>query len=156
MAEIKCYIVVNSGTLTPTEQQWQNFFNQAATKPLASAIIQAARASQNFIAATKRSQGAAALLKNTLVVFEVDSDYVDDIVVVVNAQATIRSVTGTAQQKFVGVLQAELREAGRDLGLTTPQSNQISMSVVGYGTRQVAITAVQSYLAANAGIWYEA
>ncbi len=154
MAEIKCYIVVNSGTLTPTENQWQQFFAQAATKVLASAIIQAARASQNYISATKRSQNASALLKNTLVVFEIDRDLVDDILAVVNAQATARGVSGTARQKFVGVLQVELREAGRDQGLTTPQSNQISMSVVGYGLRADAIAAVQAYLAANTGIWY--
>lgn len=154
--EVKVYIVVNAGTLTPTEQQWRDFFQQAATKPLASAILQAARASQNFISATKRSQGAAALLKNTPVVFEVDGQYVDDILVVVNAQAVIRGVNGTAQQKFVGVLQSELRESGRDLGLTTPQSNQISMTVVGYGVRATAIAAVQAYLASNSGIWYGA
>ena len=149
---IKCYIVVNAGSLTPTEPQWVNFFQQAATKALASAIQQAARASQNFISASKRSQGA--LLKNTLIAFEVDDEFLDDIVAVVNAQAVVRSVTGTVQQKFVGVLQAELREAGRDMGLTTPQSNQISMTVVGYGNRTNAIADVQVYLAANASIWY--
>lgn len=154
MSEIKVFIVVNAGTLTPTEQQWQNFFAQAATKPLASAIIQAARASQNFISASKRSQGAAALLKNTLVVFEVDDSQVSAIVAVVNAQATARSITGTVQQKFVGVLLAELREAARDLGVSVANSNQITMTVVGYGDRATAIAAVQAYLAANAGIWY--
>lgn len=154
MANVKVYIVVNSGSLTPTEPQWISFFQQARTKALASAIVTAARASQNFISATKRSQNASALLKNTLLVFEVDDQFIDDIVVVVNAQATIRSVTGTVQQKFVGVLLSELREAGRDMGLTTPQSSQITMSVVGYGDRATAIAAVQAYLAANAGIWY--
>ena len=154
MSEIKCYIVVNAGTLTPTENQWVSFFQRAATKALASAILQAARASQNFISATKRSQNASALLKNTLVVFEIDAQFVDDIVTVVNAQASIRSITGTVQQKFVGVLQAELRESGRDLGLSVANSNQISMTVVGYGLRATAIAAVQAYLAANAAIWY--
>jgi hypothetical protein len=152
--EIKTYIVVNSGTLTPTEPQWVSFFQQAKTKALAAAIITAARASQNFISAEKRSKNASALLKNAMIVFEIDDAFVADIVVVVNAQATIRSVTGTVQQKFVGVLLSELREAGRDMGLTTPQSNQITMSVVGYGDRMTAITAVQAYLSANAGIWY--
>lgn len=156
MAEIKVYIVVNSGTISPTENQWRSFFQQLATKSLSSAILQAARASQNFISATKRSQNASALLKNTLVVFEVDDSDVNVIVAVVNAQATVRSVTGTVRQKFVGVLLAELREAGRDQGLTTPQSNQITMSVVGYGDRATAIAEVQAYLAANAGIWYGA
>lgn len=154
MAELKLYIVVNSGTLNPTENQWQNFFATAATKPLASAIVQAARASQEFVSATKRSQNAAALLKNTLVAFEVNNDYVPAIVTVINAQAALRSINGTTQQKFVNVLQAELREAGVAQGLTVPQSNQITMSVVGYGDRATAISQVQAYLAANAGIWY--
>jgi hypothetical protein len=151
---IKVYIVVNSGTLTPTEPQWISFFQQLATKALSSAIVTAARASQNFISATKRSQNASALLKNTLVGFEIDDADVTSITAVVNAQATIRSVTGTLQQKFVGVLLAELRESGRDMGLTTLQSNQITMSVVGYGNRDTAMTAVKAYLAANVGIWY--
>lgn len=108
MSEIKVYVVVNSGTLTPTENQWRVFFQQAATKPLSSAIIQAA----------------------------------------------LRNITGTNQQKFVGVLLAEMKESAIDLGFSVAQSNQISMAIVGFGDRATAISQVQAYLAANAGIWY--
>lgn len=155
--EIRCYFAVNSGTLTPSEPQWVSFFQQARTKPLATAIINAARASQNFISASKRSQGAGNVLKNTLCAFEIASENVQACLNVLNVQAAIRGVTGTTTQKFVGVLQAEMREAVVDLGFTVLQSQQLTVTLVntvGQFARDNAIAAVQSYLAANAAAWY--
>jgi hypothetical protein len=156
-SETRVYFVVNSGTLTPTEPQWLSFFNQAKTKPLAAAILAAAHSSQNFIAASKRSQGTGNVLKNTLCAFEIASENVAACIAVLNAQATIRGVSGTVAQKFVGVLVGEMRDSVVDLGFTVPQSQQLTVTLVnGVGSfdRMGAISAVQSYLATNDAIWH--
>jgi hypothetical protein len=155
--EVRVYFVVNSGTLTPSELQWTQFFQQAKSKPLAAAILSAARSSQNLIGASKRSQGAGNLLKNTLCVFEIASENVAACVVVLNAQAVIRSVAGTMAQKFIGVLQAEMRDSVVDLGFTALQSQQLTVTLVngvGTFTRAAAISAVQAYLVTNTAVWH--
>lgn len=157
--ETRVYFVVNAGTLTPTENQWTNFFQQARTKPLATAIMDAAQASQNRISASKRSQGSGAVLKNTLVAFEIASEFVSGCITVLNAQATLRSVAGTMSQKLIGVLQGEMRDSVVDLGFTVPQSQQLTVILVntpGVFDRSAAIAAAQSYLAANDLIWHSA
>ena len=111
-SEIRCYFVVNSGTLTPTEPQWVNFFQQARTKPLASAILAAAHSSQNFIAASKRSQGTGNVLKNTLCGFEIASENVAACIAVLNAQATIRGVSGTVSNKQGGLHGSSIANGG--------------------------------------------
>lgn len=155
MSEIKVYIVVNSGSLILTERQWQDFFGQANKQIFADTVLRGAKASQNFIDASKRSLNSTHLLKNTLLVFEVSSEQVQAVVGKVDEEAAKRGLTGDVQQKFVRVLQAELREAARGLGLTLLQANQITMNVVGFGERNTAITQVQTYLRNNANIWYE-
>lgn len=155
--ELRIYFVVNSGTLTPTELQWTQFFQQAKTKPLASAILAAAKASQNFIAASKRSLGTGNVLKNTLCAFEVDSEDAAAVIAVLDAQAALRGISGTRTQKFVGCLQAEMREAVVDLGFTVNQANNLTVTLVntvGQFTRDAAISAVQSYLATNSAVWH--
>lgn len=155
--EVRVYFVVNSGTLTPSEAQWRNFFQQAKTKPLATAILAAAKASQNFIAASKRSQGTGNVLKNTLCAFEVASEDAATVIAVLDAQAATRGVTGTRTQKFVGVLQSEMREAVLDLGFTVNQANNLTVmlvNTVGQFTREAAIAAVQAYLITADAIWH--
>lgn len=155
--EVRVYFVVNSGALTPTETQWRAFFQQAKTKPLATAILAAAKSSQNFIAASKRSQGTGNVLKNTLCAFEVASEEAAAVIAVLDAQAAVRGVTGTRTQKFVGVLQAEMREAVVDLGFTVNQATNLTVTLVntvGQFTRDAAITAVQQYLLTNTAVWH--
>lgn len=155
--EIRVYFVVNSGALTPTETQWRNFFLQAKTKPLATAILAAAKSSQNFIAASKRSQGTGNVLKNTLCAFEVDSEDAAAVIAVLNAQAALRGISGTVTQKFVGVLQAEMREAVVDLGFTVNQANNLTVTLVntvGQFARDAAMAASQQYLATNTAVWH--
>lgn len=157
MADVRVYFVIGTGTLpTPSEAQWISLVNQAKTKPLAAAILSAARAAQNFISASKRSQGVAALRKNTLCGFEVESNQVPAIQIVLDAQAAIRGVAGNNVAKFQGVLQGELQDSAIDLGYTVPQSAQLSVTVINTGSfaRDLAIVAVQAYLVTNDAIWH--
>lgn len=157
--EVRVYFVVNAGTLTPNESQWTSFFQQARTKPLATAIMDAAQASQNRISASKRSQGAGAVLKNTLCAFEIASEFVAGCITVLNAQAAIRGIGGSLSNKFVLVLQGEMRDSVVDLGFTVPQSQQLTVILVntaGVFDRASAIAAAQAYLAANDAVWHAA
>lgn len=162
MAELRCYFVIHAATVaTPTEIQWVALLNQTRMKPFASAIIQAARAAQNFISASKRSQNAAQLRRFTLCGFEIDSSTYDALIAFMEAQCTIRGITGTQRQKFKALIQAELQEAAVDLGYGAQAPNikierdlSAGDGIVGLGTLQNAINEVKAYLAANAGIWY--
>lgn len=155
---LRVYFVVDVSTLAavPNEAQWQALFIQAKTKPLAAAILGFARASQNLISTHKRALGTGAM-KYTLCVFEIDADDKAAALDVLNVQAALRSVTGTAAQKFTGVLLAELREAAVDLGYSTAQANKIALTVLndpGVFDRTAAILKAQQYLAAQNGIWH--
>jgi hypothetical protein len=156
---IRVYFIINTGTLSPNETQWNSLFQQMKVKTLEASILAVAqgRGAQCFITHNKRSQNAAHLLKNTLCGFEVDRAAVDDLLIVLNAEAALISATGTARAKFVAVLQNDMRVAARDLGYTVTQSNQLTCTVVGFGARDVAIAEAQSYLAANGpAIWWAA
>lgn len=153
---VRVYFIIKT-TLNPSESAWLSLVQQEITKPLASAIITAARASQNFISASKRSYGTGYIRKWTLGGFEVDGEQVAAITALLNAQAIVRGVSGVLKQKFEGVLQAELREAAVDLGYTVPQSQTMTVTMVnGNGSfeRYAAIAMVQAELVANAAIWY--
>ena len=56
---LRVYFVVDVSTLAavPNEAQWQALTQAARGKPLAAAITGYARASQNYISASKRAQG---------------------------------------------------------------------------------------------------
>jgi hypothetical protein len=159
MAEdnIRVYAVIfadfPSGSVS--EAQWQDLTQAAKTQPLSSAVIAAVRAAQNNITASKRSQNAAHLRLYTVVGFEIDRDDVDDLLIVLNAQAVIHNVTGSNVQKFQGVLQAELRAAALGLGYTQVQAGKLSVIQAIATDRQTAIQQAQTYLANNAEIWYE-
>jgi hypothetical protein len=154
---IRVYAVIfadfPSGSVS--EEQWQTLMQSAKEQPLSSAVIAAVRAAQNNITANKRSQNAAHLRLYTVVGFEIDIADVDDLLVVLNAQAVIRNVTGTAVQKFQGVLQAELRAAALSLGYSGANANKLSVIQAIATDRETAIQQAQTYLANNAEIWYE-
>lgn len=156
MSDVRVYFIISTGTLpSPTEVKWGQLIQQDKTKPLSAAILAAARASQNYISASKRSFD----LKYTLCSFEVEDRQVAGITAVLNAQAVIRGVTGTLKQKFTGVLTGELRESALDLGYTVNQSNQLAVTLINNGgfDRMTAIAAVawpDGYLALNAALWY--
>jgi len=152
---VRVYLVVHADTaVVPSEAQWRSLFAQAKTKPLAHAVVLAARAAQNGITAQKRSVNAVQLRRYTLLGFEIDRVDVDALTVVLNAQAVARGVSGTLKQKFLGVLQAELQESALDLGYSAAQAAKITMAWAGFGPRATAINEVRLYLAAQAAIWY--
>jgi hypothetical protein len=153
---VRVYLAINADTAAvPTEDQWRALFVQAKIKPLAHAVVLAARAAQNDITCFKRSLNVTYLRRWTLVGFEVNKDDVDALTVVLNAQAAARGVTGTLKQKFLGTLQAELQESAIDLGYSAAQAAKITMTWVGFGTRETAIAEAQAYLAANGPtIWW--
>lgn len=155
--EIRVYAVIfaDFAAGAVTEQQWQTLMQATRLQPLSSAVIQAVRAAQNNITASKRSQNAAHLRLYTVVGFEINSADVEALLVVLNAQAVIHGVTGTNVQKFQGVLQAELRLAALGLGYTPTQANKLSVIQAIATDRQTAITQAQTYLANNAEVWYE-
>lgn len=156
MADTRVYFVISVGTLNPNEGQWVSLTQQAKTKPLSAAILSAARASQNFIQASKRSLGTGNVLKNTLCGFEIEDSQVAGVTAVLNAQATIRGVTGTLKNKFTLVLQGELRDSATDLGYSGAQAAQLIVTLVNNGgfDRTTAIAAVQQYLVDNTLIWH--
>lgn len=152
---LRIYIAINADTASaPSENAWRSLFIQARTKPLAHAVVLASRAAQNTPTHDKRSLSVTYLRRWTLLGFEVDRDDVDNITVVVNAQAIIRGVTGTVKQKFLGVLQAEFRESAVDLGYTQAQADKLTMYWAGFGDRDNAISEAVAYLVANATTWY--
>lgn len=156
MAEIRCYLIISTGTLpSPSENAWTLLFQQAQSKNLSAAILNIARAAQNQISHKKRSQNTSALRKYSLVSFEIDNQDVDWLLGVLDTEAAQRSITGTQRQKFVGVLQSELRESAIDLGYTAGQSNQLAVTMVGLGDRAESTAEARAYLVANVGIWYE-
>jgi hypothetical protein len=160
MQVLRVYFVVDVSAMpaTPAEAPWRALMQQARSKPLAAAIVGYARASQNFISGSKRALGTG-LMKYTLGCFEIDTDNRAAALSALNTQAAARGVSGTATQKFAGVLQAELREAAVDLGYTTTQANKIAVTVVndpGAFDRMSAINRAQTYLAANDATWHTA
>lgn len=163
MAELRCYFVIHANTVVvPSEVQWQALLNQTRTKPFANAIIQAARAAQNFISASKRSQNALQLRRFTMCGFEIEDSQVTSLLAVLNTQCAARNITGNQRTKFKLLIQAELREAATDLGygaqallLFIERDLLAGDGIVGLGTTQNAITEAQAYLAANSSIWYE-
>lgn len=155
--EIKVYAdIFADTTAVPTDQQWRDLAQATKDKPLASAIMAAARASQNEIHMHKRCQGVGVVNRHALLVFEIDRQYRDALLAVLDAQAAARNVTGTARDKFEGVLTAELREGAVDLGFSQTQANRVSVTLVSIGVRGAAEDTVHAYLAANAAVWYGA
>lgn len=165
--EIRIYLDIGTGTLpSPSDVQWLALMGRARTKPLSAAILAAARAAQNFISATKRSQGTGQINKHTLVCFEVERDQVSAIQAVLDAQAALRSIVGNNFVKIPAVLLAELRDSAVDLGYTVAQANQLSVTLInqpgypqtwsrGYPDSGAgAIPQAQAYLAARAAVWY--
>lgn len=151
----RCYFVISVGTLaSPSEEAWENLAQQAKDKTMISTIIQAARAAQNYLTHKKRSLGTGQVRKNTLCGFEVEEEHEAAILAVLNSEASSLGITGTVRQKFIGVLQNELRTSAVELGYTQNQANQLTVSVVGFGTRTEAISEVIAYLVANSSIWY--
>ncbi len=153
------YVFANFAAGSVSDAQWILLFGAAKNYPLSTAVLAAAqgRGAEKYITTHKRSQNAAYLRLYTLLGFEVDRSQVDALLVILNAQAALRSVTGTVMQKFTGVLTSELRDAAISLGYTTTNANKLSVTLInGNGTfsRLLAIEAAQAYLAANAGIWY--
>jgi hypothetical protein len=147
-----CVIDVSAMAATPTEEQWQALIARTKRKPLASAIISFAKASQNYLSASFRSLDA----KRTLAWFEIDAADKSAALTTLNTQATADSVSGSVTAKFVGVLQYELRAAAVDLGYTQTQANKLVVTVVndpGVFDRASAIEKVIAYLAANAAVW---
>lgn len=156
MADVRVFFVISTGTLpSPSEAQWVSLVQKDKTQPLSAAVLAAARASQNYISASKRSYD----LKYTLCTFEVEDSQVAGITAVLDAQAALRGVAGTLKQKFTGVLQGELRDSAVALGYTVNQSNQLAVTLINNGgfDRMVAIAATawpDGYLFINRALWY--
>ena len=138
------------------ESDWETLISAAKQQTLSSAIISAVRSAHNDISAHKRSLNANFLRNYTIFGFEIDGDDVDDLLVILNAQALIHSVTGSNVAKFAGVLQAELRLAALSEGYTVNQTLNLHVQNVIATNRQSAIQQAQTYLANNTNIWYEA
>ncbi len=92
--------------------------------------------------------------------FEVDGADVAGIQIVLDEQAIIHGVGGNEKAKFEGVLQAELQIAAVGIGYTQVQADKLSVDLINDDIpstfeRMIAIGQAQTYLAANAAIWYE-
>jgi len=159
MSEIRVFAAVRVNTSTaPTNNQWNNLFIRTAQDGvLTRAIVQAANATnkaENKITYEKRNRGTNPN-SITLVGFEISPNHVDELVAVINAQAAARGITGDAATKCRLVLQAELRDAATAL-YGAAVASVVTVPIIHYAGRMAAISAVQTYLANNSGIWYAA
>ena len=153
----RSYTVINCGTLTPTEANWQALINAAKTQPFCAGILALARASQNYISAGKRSYGTGQELKNTLVTFEIDEADKTAALALLDQRATADGCAGNYATELAGVLQFEIRAAATSLGYTPTQASKLTVTLVnstGCWDRDCAIQAVQAYLVTNDAVWH--
>lgn len=157
---LRVYLVIHANTVAiPTENQWQALMNATKGKPMASAIVLAARSACNHITVSKRNLGTNTM-RYTLGIFEIEDNQQAALLTLLDTQALAHNVTGSVRTKLAGVLQAELRAAATDLGYGA-QANNLTLTLVNAAIANtfdvdVAVTQVQAYLAANAAIWYAA
>lgn len=162
-SEVRVYAVIfadfPAGSVS--DASWQTLMVAAKAEPLSTAILAAAqgRGAQAYITHRKRSQNAAYLRLYTMLGFEIDRAEVDALEIVLNEQAIVYGVAGNTKAKFEGVLQGELRTAAEGIGYTPTQQSKLSVFLInddisGTFERAIAIAQAQTYLAANAAIWY--
>src|SRR3989304_4542512 len=130
MAELRCYFVINVGTLNPSEAAWQSLINevQQPSYPMCYAIIAAARACQEFLHAHKRSYGVGYVRKNTLAGFEIESSQKTALIAILDAQAILRGCPGATRAELLCVLTGDLHDAGLALGYSEAQADQITIT----------------------------
>ena len=149
---LRGYYVLDAG-VSRTVNQWNALKVQAATKPLMQAIITAAsgRNQPNLKVISTR---IGLDTRYALVRIAVDASDWPDLQTTLIVQSVARAVVALDDQgRFVGVLEAELREAATDIGYTIPQSLNLVVIGIGYGTEAVAAAAARAYIAANKAAW---
>ena len=138
----------------PSDAQWRDLAAAAKGKPLAAAILLAARAAHNRVTLHKRSQGVGQVNRHALLSFEIDSVDRDDLVAMLDSEAVSRNVSGTRRQKFESVFSGELQDAATDEGFGVQAAN-ISVTLVAIGADRAAVEATAAaYLVTNAAVWY--
>ena len=153
MAEIRCYMVIDAAA-PRTEVQWDALKGAVKNKPMLQ-VIRNLGAAHNLPHLEVISKRMSLNLRYALVRFVVDESDNQAALAVLNTQCALHGITGTAQQKFNGEIQFELREAAVDLGYTQTQANNLITSIIGYDVDSytVAIAGAQAYITANSANW---
>lgn len=151
---IRTYFVLDLGA-TRTLGQIGNLRSAAAGKPFISQIINyAATHNQphNQFNVGRLSTNPA----NRYVwgEFEVDNADADIAQTFIDAQCANRSIVQpTYRLRIEALLQAEIREAGSDLGFGAAITNTFVVSVVGFGARDTAIAQSTANMITNCTQW---
>jgi len=148
--ELRCYLIIDASAPRPAEI-WQALIAAVKDKPMVAAVRDAAHGAMpcNAVNINRPSSDGRYRLGD----FEIDRADVDDLLVVLEAQCALRSITGNKQVKFTQLIQAELREAGVDLGYTPAQAANLSVELIGLGARMDAINEAIAWLIAHMGDW---
>lgn len=151
---IRVYLVIDAGA-TRTQNQWNLLKNAVANKPMVLVVRQKAQLSNQPHNAFNAQRFSVNPTDRYLwVEFEVDIQYVDELQAICDTQCAARSIVQVGYQaKFQALIQAELREAGTDLGFSAAIVNLLTVTVVGFGSRQNAIAQSVANMITNCVQW---
>lgn len=151
--EIRCYLIIDASA-PRTDAQWGALKGAVRDKPMLAyfrSLCQTHDLPQCQVLSRRNSLDN----RYAMVRFVIMNSDKTAAVAQLNSLAAQYGVTGNAQQKFVGVIQFELRQAATDLGYTLTQANNLTCSIIGYDANdyQAAIAQASAYIATNAANW---